>query len=277
MYNTRIAPSPTGNMHIGTARTAYFNWLAARSTGGKFYLRIDDTDIKRNRPEYTQLIIDIMDWLKLDYDEIVYQSSRFDRYKSLAIDFIERGKAQHIDGAICLKPDVKPEKWYEDTIGWIKITDDDLDNVKDMVLIKSDGSPAYNWASVVDDIDYNINFVIRGIDHLTNTSKQVVLYNMLGAELPRYSHVSLIGNGGKPLSKRDGAASVLTYKDYNPEALLNFLVRMGWGPRVDDKTTKTLPRERMLELFLSGGKMRNSFSNFDLDKLNSFNRKYNAR
>ena len=126
------------------------------------------------------------------------------------------------------------------------------------MLVKSDGMPTYNWASVVDDLEMKVNFIIRGTDHITNTSKQVVLWSLLGAEIPKFAHVGLIGLGGKPLSKRDGAASMLFYREkgYDADAMLNFLVRMGWSPSVDDKTTKMLPREKMLDMFLSCGKMK---------------------
>lgn len=280
MFNTRIAPSPTGDMHVGTARTAYFNWLAARASGGSFTLRIDDTDLERSKPEYTNVILDTMKWLGLDYDGLLYQSYRFSHYRLEATKLVDNGLAVASDGAIKLNlfGDNIPNKWYDDISGWMKISSDDMDNVRNMVLIKSDGTATYNFATVIDDRDCNINYIIRGVDHISNTPKQVVLYHLLGVDVPKYAHVGLIGVKGKPLSKRDGAASMLHYRNagYDPDAMLNFLARMGWGPTVDDKTTKTLPRDRMLELFFAGGSMKSSMAGFDLDKLESFDRKYKA-
>lgn len=281
MYNTRIAPSPTGDMHIGTARTAYFNWLAARASGGKFYLRIDDTDLKRNDPRYNVVILETMSWLGLDFDELFYQSDRFDRYSAAAKEFLDKGLAVAKDGAVilCLPDGDFPKDWEDMTKGKVNITKDDIENTDGMVLIKSDGSPAYNWCSVIDDIDKDINLVIRGADHITNTSRQVLLYHCLGKTPPKYAHVGLIGVKGKPLSKRDGASSMLHYRNagYDPDAMLNFLARLGWGPTVDDKSVAITDKSRMLELFLESGKMRNSFAGFDLSKLESFDRKYKAR
>lgn len=276
MYNTRIAPSPTGDMHIGTARTAYFNWLAARATGGKFYLRVDDTDQARSRPEFVEVIKDTLAWLGLDCDGVVFQSRRNYRVPDGMPVYFE-------DGAVKLaRPtgDV-PKTWHDEVVGDVSITPadlDDLDDMAGMVLIKSDGMPTYNWASVVDDADMGINLIIRGTDHVTNTSKQVVLWFLLGHKLPQFAHVGLIGLSGKPLSKREGAASMLFYREkgYDADAMLNFLVRMGWSPTVDDKTTKMLPREKMLSMFLSGGKMRGSLANMDLARLEAFDRKYKA-
>lgn len=286
-YTTRIAPSPTGDMHIGTARTAYFNWLAARASGGKFLLRIDDTDQKRSDPAFTQVILDTMKWLGLDYDDIIYQSSRFDHYQAYAKELMQRGWAQDMDGAIILdlRLDKKlnlPDHWTDSIKGDIKITADDLERMNGMVLIKSDGSPSYNFCSAVDDLHFNVNFIIRGVDHITNTSKQVVLWNLLGEawegdyQRPKLAHLGLICVGNKPMSKRDGAASMLNYMKagVDPDAMLNFMARLGWGPKVDDKTTKMLPREKMLELFLDGGNMRNSSAGYDAMKLDSFDRKY---
>lgn len=279
-YHTRIAPSPTGDMHIGTARTAYFNWLAARASGGSFMLRIDDTDAARNRAECVEVIVETMRWLGLDYDRTVSQSSRFDTYREVADQLIAFGHAEMVqNGAVVLKrPKNPPTKWTDTIVGDVAITDDDLDRMDGMGLIKADGSPAYNFCTVVDDRDFGINFIIRGTDHITNTARQVVLFDLLGAELPRFAHVGLIGVDGKPMSKRDGAASMLRYRaeGYDPDAMLNFMARLGWGPKVDDKTTALLPKDRMLSLFLAGGKMKSSLSNYDAAKLDSFNRKYIA-
>ncbi len=282
MFNTRIAPSPTGYMHIGTIRTAYFNWLAARATGGKFLLRIDDTDLARSEDKYVDGILDTMSWLGLDYDKVSFQSDMFDRYKSCAETLVDQGFALVDDGAykLCLA-DVKniPNSWTDEIVGSVQITKDNVETADGMVLIKSDGSPSYNFASVLDDMDLNINYIIRGSDHVTNTARQVILFHILGGKLPKFAHVGLIGLNGKPLSKRDGAAGVNYYREkgYDPEAVLNFVARLGWGPTKDDKTTALLPRERMLELFLEGGKMKPSLANMDLVKLDSFDRKYKGR
>lgn len=289
-YITRIAPSPTGDMHIGTARTAYFNWLAARASGGKFILRIDDTDQKRNDPAYTQVILDTMKWLGLDYDALVYQSSRFDAYRAYATDLKRRGWAEDRDGAVVLKYKAPnpPKEWVDEVSGAIAITEEDLSQMDGLVLMKSDGSPTYNFASIVDDMDMGVNYIIRGVDHITNTSKQVLLFNLLDWDvplgdspynLPKFAHVGLICVKGKPMSKRDGAASMLHYMQagYDPDAMLNFLARLGWGPTTDDKTTAMLPREKMVEMFLASGKMRSQPAGFDLAKLESFDRKYKAR
>lgn len=279
-YNTRIAPSPTGDMHIGTARTAYFNWLAAKSSGGEFYLRIDDTDKLRSKPEYVDVIKETLTWLDLTWDDLVFQSERLNFYKSGLAGIFKHVYTE--DGAVRLStkyfPANLPKNWYDEVIGEVSITQNDLDDMNGMVLIKSDGMPTYNWASVVDDMEMKVNFIIRGTDHITNTSKQVILWFLLGVEIPKFAHVGLIGLKGKPLSKREGAASMLYYREkgYDADAVLNFLVRMGWSPTVDDKTTKMLPKEKMLYNFLSGGRMRGSLANMDLDKLEAFDRKYKA-
>jgi len=284
MNITRIAPSPTGDMHIGTARTAYFNWLAARASGGKFILRVDDTDQKRNDPAYTEVILSTMKWLGLDYDEIVFQSSRFDVYKAAAGLLIHEGWAVPKDGATVfnLKKDhVFPSHWKDEIKGDIKISDDDISHMDGMVLIKSDGSPSYNFCSIVDDLHMGVNLIIRGVDHITNTAKQVMLWDVLnsGQTIPRFAHLGLICIDGKPMSKRDGASSMLNYMNagYDSDAMLNFLARLGWGPTKDDKSTTLLPRDKMLEMFLTSGKMRSQPASFDSGKLESFDRKYKAR
>jgi glutamyl/glutaminyl-tRNA synthetase len=269
-------------MHLGTARTAYFNWLAAMShPEGMFFLRIDDTDAKRSDPKYTEVIFDVMSWLGLDYDEVIYQSQRKDFYLDKAKLLVVRNKARVAnDGAIILHPEFKQESWEDMVGGKIEITFDDRSKINAGIpLIKKDGNPTYHFACVCDDIDMRLNLVIRGVDHITNTARQLAIYDAFHMTPPAFAHVGLIHKDGKPLSKRDGAASMLHYRDagYDPDAMLNFMARLGWGPRVDDKTTKLLPRERMLELFWEGGKMRSSPANIDLKKLDSFDRKYKAR
>lgn len=296
VHNTRIAPSPTGDMHMGTARTAYFNWLVARSSGGKFILRIDDTDLDRSDDSKTNDIIKVMDWMGLDYDQIVYQSDRFDRYHQVANALIKQGWAVKDGDAIrlCDARDVpiQGNAWYDNIAKSIRIDDKDRDYFGSMVIIKSDGSSTYNFASVIDDIDFKINYVIRGVDHISNTSKQILLYQLLAmlhtqqSDIferdifsPSYAHVGLLFKDKKKLSKRHGAASMMSYIDQgiDPDAMLNFLLRLGWGPTVDDKSTAVLPRDRALDLFLAGGKMKSSKANVDLQKLASFDRKYKGR
>jgi glutamyl-tRNA synthetase len=266
-------------MHIGTARTAYFNWLAARASGGDFTLRIDDTDQKHNDQKSVDVIFDIMEWLGLTYDHVIYQSKNFQLYR----DWIAKIPTIEKDGAILLSLDDIPVsdiplKWHDEIGGDINITAQDVIVADRTVLIRSDGTPTYNWASVVDDITLGIDYILRGTDHITNTSKQVILFHLLNAPLPKFAHVGLIAHKGKLLSKRDGASSMLHYKNagYEPEAMLNFLARLGWGPKVDDKTTKMLPKERMLELFLAGGNLRSSQANMDLAMLEAYDRRYKA-
>ncbi len=296
MYNTRIAPSPSGDMHLGTARTAYFNWLAARATGGKFMLRIDDTNADKSHPEYIQVILDTMDWLGLDYDTLAYQSQNNESYQTVINALLDSELARKLDnGAIALNPIELASSFTDEVAGRIPISDDDQKYIN---CVGSDGiilmrapvngvaAPTYHFACVVDDINYDINYIIRGVDHITNTAKQIAIYEAIDrcgvfiepVTIPKYAHVGLISMAGKKLSKRDGAASMLTYRDkgYNPEAMLNFMARLGWGPKVDDKTTKMLPRQRMLELFFDGGHMRSPSSGLDLAKLDSFDRKYKA-
>ncbi len=287
-YNTRFAPSPTGDAHIGNFRTAYFNWLMARASGGTFILRIDDTDLARNDQKHVDVILQTMDWLGLNSNQIVYQSQRFDRYKSMAKALVGLNFAKVLDnGAIAVDLSGRtngfsieiPTSWHDEIAGDIKITDTNIDQTDGMILIKGDGSPGYNWASIIDDHDFDVNYVIRGHDHITNTSKQVILYTALGAPLPKFAHVGLIHMNKKKMSKRDGAASMLHYKDQgiDPDAMLNFMLRLGWGPRIDDKSARIIGRDRAIELFIDGGKMRSAPSNMDVNTLNSYDRKYKAR
>lgn len=282
MYNTRIAPAPSGDMHLGNCRTAYFNWLAARATGGRFILRIDDTDQKRNRgDQVVQDILEVMDWLGLNFDELVHQSSRLETYRKF-LDNLPAGTVKELEGAVIYRPQDRhiPRTWNDTIIGDVSVSPDEVELIKKgLVLIKSDGYPTYHWSCVVDDIDLNINYIIRGQDHVTGTARQISLYSGLGYSLPKFAHVGLVHYHGKPLSKRDGAASMLSYKraGYHPEAVLNTLARLGWGPSVDDRSTRLLPKARMLELFLENGKMRSSAANLDLAKLEAYNRKYKAK
>jgi glutamyl-tRNA synthetase len=284
IHNTRIAPSPTGDMHLGTARTAYFNWLAARASGGKFILRIDDTDNARNRDEHVDVILNTMDWLGLDYDELHYQSRRTNNYKRAAQKLVDDQLAEVLEnGAIALKDSVArdflPESWADNIAGTIKMTDHDRKVTNQLILMKGDGTPSYNFATSLDDLEMGITHVIRGHDHISNTAKQLTIMNALrgGLPVPQYSHIGLIFANKKKLSKRDSAASLLYYKDlgYSPDALLNFMLRLGWAER-DGKTIPMIPKEKAIDLFLSHGRMRNQSANMDMAHLNSMQRKYKA-
>jgi glutamyl-tRNA synthetase len=281
VYNTRIAPSPSGYLHFGTGRTAYFNWLAARSTGGKFILRIDDTNTAKSQDQYVDLIYRAMDYLNLDFDLTFRQSDRLARYQAVVADLVSRDKAYLKDGAVFLRHTLGQQSFVDRALGTINVTKLDVDFIGGMVLVKSDGMPTYHFANVVDDIDYDINYVIRGNDHTNNTLKQVALYEAIGAAPPQYAHIGLLCDlkTGKKLSKSDGAKSLLDFQadGVDPDAMCNFLLRLGWGPKVDDKSTAVLPRDRALALFLDGGNLRGVHSKVDFQKLDSFDRKYKAQ
>jgi glutamyl-tRNA synthetase len=275
-YITRVAPSPTGDFHIGTARTAYFNWLAAKASGGRFLLRIDDTDLARNKADAVGVIHDCLDWLGLDADGITRQSGRTVRYLNVAQDLLDRGRAVRADNGAILLKDGRATDWTDLNLGLQSPSDQARDLARDQVLIKADGMPVYHFASVVDDIDMGVTLVMRGMDHATNTHRHTAIYDALGADLPDFAHLGLITQNKKKISKRDAAASLLGYRDagIDPDAMLNFLLRMGWGPRQDDKSMKIIDRDRAVGLFLDHGKMRSSPAALDLDKLASFDRKY---
>lgn len=232
MVRVRFAPSPTGNLHIGSARTALFNWLYAKAQSGKFILRIEDTDKKRSSEAYLEEIISSLKWLGMNWDEGPYfQSKRQDIYFSYADKLLKEGLAYKDGEAIIFK--VKPEKVkiYDIVHGEIEV-DNSLIK-EDLVLIKSDRTPAYNFACVVDDMDMKISHIIRGDDHISNTNKQIVLYHALGAKLPKFAHIPLILAPDKSrLSKRFGAVAISEYKakGYLPEAMVNYLALLGWAP-----------------------------------------------
>lgn len=235
MIRVRFAPSPTGNLHIGGARTALFNWLYAQSKNGKFILRIEDTDLSRSKKEYIDEILNSLKWLGFEWDEIYYQSQRFDIYKEYAEKVLKEGKAyieKSETGKEAIIFKVMPQK--------IKIVDlihgeieFDTSVIKDQVLIKSDGTPTYNFACVVDDALTNITHIIRGDDHISNTPKQILLYQALGFSLPEFAHLPLIlSKEGGRMSKRKGATAITEYRQmgYLPQALVNFLMLLGWSP-----------------------------------------------
>ena len=313
---TRIAPSPTGMMHLGTARTAIYCWAVARHFGGKFLLRIEDTDQERSTPEATQVILDSMKWLNLDYDNqgaVVYQMQRLDRYKEVADSLLEKGfaywdycskeeldamrEAQKLRGEKprydgrwrperaaelgLVKPEgVKPVlrfrnpddgdvTWEDAVYGPITVSNTELD---DLVIMRSDGIPTYNFAVVVDDIDMKMTHVIRGADHINNTPRQINLYRALGVEPPIFGHLPLInGPDGKKLSKRHGSVAVTEYKKagYLPEAIFNYLARLGWGHGNMEKFT----REELAKVFVLSDCSR-AAARMDFKKLAWLNGQY---
>ena len=267
MVRTRFAPSPTGYLHIGGARTALYCWLYARKTRGTFILRIEDTDLERSTSESVQGILDGMAWLNLDYDEgPFYQTQRFDRYREVIQQLLAEGKAYRCycskerleklreeqmankekpryDGrcrnltepgegsfVVRFKNPQEGVVEFDDLVrGKLTFANTELD---DLIIARSDGTPTYNFTVVVDDWDMQVTHVIRGDDHINNTPRQINILRALGATLPHYAHVPMIlGSDGKRLSKRHGAVSVLQYREegFLPEALLNYLARLGWS------------------------------------------------
>jgi glutamyl-tRNA synthetase len=266
MVKTRFAPSPTGHLHIGGLRTAIFNYLYAKANGGEFILRIEDTDRERSKDEYTKAILEGLKWCKIDWDDICYQSKRYDIYKKyldklfsegkaykcycskerldlLKKEQMERGENPHYDGHCRNIEEDIDDKPY---VVRIKLPSEDITfndyvhsqmhfsykEFDDFIVQRSDGSFMYNFTNVVDDIECGVTDVIRGDDHLTNTAKQIVLYRLFGENAPNYAHVPMIlGEDKARLSKRHGAKNVLEYKDMGilPDALVNYMVRLGWS------------------------------------------------
>ncbi|MFC3225894.1 glutamate--tRNA ligase [Marinibaculum pumilum] len=307
---TRFAPSPTGFLHIGGARTALFNWLFARHHGGRYLLRIEDTDRARSTPDAVQAILDGLDWLGLSGDEAPwYQHSRLDRHREVALRLLAEGRAYRcwatpeelaemreraraegraprydgrwrdrdpaeapagIDPAIRLKAPQEGQTVIEDLVqGRVTIDNGQLD---DMVLLRADGTPTYMLAVVVDDHDMGITHVIRGDDHLTNAARQTQLYLACGFDLPAFAHIPLIhGPDGAKLSKRHGALGVDAYRDmgYLPEALRNYLLRLGWA-HGDDEIISTEQAVDWFDLDAVG----RSAARFDFAKLESLNGHY---
>ncbi len=309
MIRTRFAPSPTGYLHIGGARTALFSWAYARRHGGKFILRIEDTDLERSTAQSTQAILDGMAWLGLDYDEgPFYQMQRLARYHELAEQLLRTDRAYHCyaskeelevmreqQRAAGLKPrydgrwrdskqtppaGVKPvvrlknpaagHVVFDDLVkGRIAVANAELD---DLVLLRADGVPTYNFGVVIDDLDMNISHVIRGDDHVNNTPRQINILKALGAPLPQYAHVPMIlGADGERLSKRHGAVSVMQYRDdgYLPEALLNYLARLGWSHGDEE----IFSREQLVEWF-DLASINCAPAKFNPEKLSWLNQQY---
>ncbi|MCK7593345.1 glutamate--tRNA ligase [Pseudomarimonas salicorniae] len=306
---TRFAPSPTGFLHIGGARTALYSWLEARRQGGQFVLRIEDTDRERSTQEAVQAILDGMSWLGLMHDEgPYYQTLRLERYREVAEQLLRAGKAYYAyeskeeieamrnqamaegrkpryngyyrDRNEPLRDD--PNRvlrfknptsgsvvWNDAVKGRIEISNDELD---DLVLIRSDGWPTYNFAVVVDDLDMKITEVIRGDDHVNNTPRQINIYEALGAAVPRFGHLPMIlGPDGSKLSKRHGAVGVMQYRDdgFLPHAVLNYLARLGWSH--GDQEIFSI--EEMISLFRIED-VNTSPSRFDVEKLSWLNQQY---
>ena len=309
MIRTRFAPSPTGYLHIGGARTALFSWAFARKHGGKFILRIEDTDLERSTLQSTQAILDGMAWLDLDYDEgPFYQMQRLARYQEIAEQLLRENKAYYCyaskeeldemrekQRAAGLKPrydgrwrdstatppvGVRPVVRLKNPIdGYVTFNDlvkshitvgnSELD---DLVLLRADGVPTYNFGVVIDDLDMNITHVIRGDDHVNNTPRQINILKALGASLPHYAHVPMIlGADGERLSKRHGAISVMQYHDegYLPEALINYLARLGWSHGDDE----IFSREQLVEWF-DLSRINAAPAKFNLEKLQWLNQHY---
>lgn len=309
MSVTRFAPSPTGYLHIGGLRTALFSWLLAKKTGGQFLLRIEDTDMARNSEEALKAIIQAFDWVGMEYDgEAVYQSKRFDLYAQYVDRLLAEGKAYKcymskeeldalresqtaagerprydgryrdftgtppagIDPVIRIKAPQEGMISFKDGVkGQINIAANEVD---DFVIARADGTPTYNFVVAIDDALMGMTDVIRGDDHLYNTPKQIVVYNALGFTLPQFYHVAMINNEqGKKLSKRDGATDVMEYQKlgYLPEALLNFLLRLGWS--YGDQEIFSV--DEMIALF-DPKNLSKSSSNYNLDKLMWLNAHY---
>jgi len=309
MVRTRFAPSPTGYLHIGGARTALFSWAYARRHGGKFILRIEDTDLERSTQQSIQAILDGMAWLGLNYDEgPFYQMQRLARYHEVAEQLLQNNQAyycyatkEELDEmrerqlAAGLKPrydgrwrdskqtppaGVKPVIRFKNPLeghvafndqikGRITVANSELD---DLVLLRSDGVPTYNFSVVIDDLDMNISHVIRGDDHVNNTPRQINILKALNAPLPEYAHVPMIlGANGERLSKRHGAVSVTQYRDdgYLPEALMNYLARLGWSHGDEE----IFNQEQLIEWFDLSSISR-SPAKFNPEKLHWINQQY---
>jgi len=273
MIITRFAPSPTGFLHIGGSRTCLFNWLFTRANKGKFILRIEDTDKSRSQQEYLDEILDSLKWLGLDWDEIYYQSQRFPLYLDLAEKLLSEDKAYKAEdgsGAIILKMPQRAVVIDDLIHGKIKF---DTKTIKDQVLIKSDGTPTYSFACVVDDADLKISHVIRGDDHISNTPKQIVIYEALGFSLPLFAHIPMIlsGEGGR-LSKRTGATAISEYRDagFLPEVIVNYLTLLGWSPGGDQEI---ISKEESIKKF-SIKDINDTAAAFDQKKLEWINNHY---
>ncbi len=281
----RFAPSPTGFLHIGGARTALFNWLYARHTGGKFILRIEDTDDARNSQEAVDLILRGLSWLGLDWDEgpaptpedpyaskgdfgPYFQSQRTGTYQKYVEKLLSQDMAYERDGAVRFRMTTDPVTLNDLVAGTVVREMPDREKADpDFVILRSDGKPVFHLVNVIDDLEMGITHVIRGEDHLSNTPKHLKLFEAFGVEAPKYAHIPLILNAnGSKMSKRDDGASMLPYieKAYAPEGVLNYLSLLGWSPKQDQEIFT--PAEIVEKFDLPG--VSRSAARFDLDKLN---------
>lgn len=276
----RFAPSPTGHVHIGNIRAAIFNWLYARHTGGKFLLRVEDTDTERSTPEALAAVLDAMEWLELNFDEEpVYQSARTALYLDAADSLVKAGHAYREDKGNTGKGECVIFKMPGTDVTYKDIIKGELtkkaEDLKDFVIVRSDNTPVFHLANVVDDIHMNISHIIRGDDHVENTFKHIALFRALGATLPSFGHLPMIVNHqGKPYSKRDGAAFVGEFREqgYLPHALFNYLALLGWSP--GDNREK-MSKEEMIELF-DLTKVKSAPAQLDIKKLTHLNAAYIA-
>ncbi len=286
----RFAPSPTGFLHIGGARTALFNWLYARHTGGVFILRIEDTDVARNTQEAVNVILDGLRWLGLDWDEgpisaeatgpakgefgPYFQSKRKEQYQHRVEALLSRGLAYEHEGAVRFKMSREPITIDDLVVGEVRRELTDREHTDpDFVIVRSDGEPVFHLVNVVDDLEMNITHVIRGEDHLSNTAKHIALFRAFGVEPPKYAHIPLILNiDGTKMSKRDKGASLTTYmqEGYAPEAVVNYLALLGWSPK-DNREKLAVPE--LVQLFDLPQVLRHN-ARFDLTKLNWLNGEY---
>ncbi len=281
----RFAPSPTGKVHIGNIRAAIYNWLYARHVGGKFLLRVEDTDLERSTPEAIQALFECMQWLGLGLGDepVFYQTKNVARHLDCVKKLLADGRAYEMektsrDGktgkVIMFRMPKEGVLAYDDIVkGHMEKKAED---VPDFAIVRSDGSPIFHLANVVDDIDQGVTHVIRGDDHVENTFKHIELFKALGATPPKYGHLSMIVNAqGKPYSKRDGAAFVGEFRDngYLPEALFNYLLLLGWNPG-DDR--EVLTKDEMVQLF-DIEKVHVTAAKFDIKKLQWMNGEYIRR
>lgn len=275
---TRFAPSPTGNVHIGNMRAAIYNWLYARHHGGEFLVRLEDTDRARSTPEAIQTVFDAMSWLGLEADEEpVYQSTRQDAQLETVRNLLERGLAYESDkgsegqgNAIVFRMPGEAITFHDEIKGDLTKSAEDM---KDFVIVRSNGTPVFHLANVQDDIAMGVTHVIRGDDHIENTYRHVALYRALDAEVPRFAHLPMIVNRqGKPYSKRDGDAFVGDFRDQGmlPDALFNYLVLLGWSPG-DDR--EVLTRDELIGLFTLD-RVKSSPAQMDIKKLEWMNGEY---
>jgi glutamyl-tRNA synthetase len=268
----RFAPSPTGVLHIGGARTALYNWLLARGSGGQFVLRIEDTDRERSTPENVELILDALRWLELDWDEgPLSQWERRERHSEAVAQLLDSGHAYEDEGAVRFRVPDEGEITFQDAV--LGEVTNPYSAIKDFVIQRSDGSPLYNLAVAVDDRDMGITHVVRGQDHVSNTPRQLMMLRALGTAPPVYAHIPLLhGPDGKKLSKRHGAASVQEVREqgYLPEAVRNYIALLGWGY---DESTTFMTTGELVERF-SLERVSKNPAVFDEQKLRWMNGRY---